>query len=472
MSVADRVLSPRLARRRAAAAHERVATTPRRLRMLSIAIASLAVALTVLGAGTLIVAELTVTNIQQHTVPSILSMQRIHALLSDADRSAANAYLAGGSEVTLPELQYLADIGAASRELQSASEQNPGGPDTSQRLQAIVTGVDQYVELIQTANVDDRLNQQAIGTVYLTAGTTLMQRPDGGILAQVDGLRNVYGSDLDRSHRLLQIIRWMLAIYGIVAIALLGLLLYTQRFLRQRFRRRRNPRLLVGTLLLAIVSAASVVGAMQASSAIDTAQEVTYPRLLNLWGARALLADANGAESRALIAHDGNARTTADQSFAAWTRSLVDRPLTDQMIDDGARGHVNFRGILADELRASTTSQERDAAVRVLRFYQRFMNVDAAVRAKAAAGAQTEAITLALGTDQGQVTFAFDDVDWYLGLSIQHQQSQFDSSITLAERIIAVTAVVELLALAIAALAYWGLEPRIDEFRAGGARPT
>src|SRR5882762_10054317 len=116
------VASRRLERRRQEAAERRRATTPRHLRVLSVVIAASAIGLTVIGAGALVAAYATATGIQQRTVPSIVGMQRIHAWLADADRSAANAYLAGGSEVTLPELQYQADIAAASRELQIASE--------------------------------------------------------------------------------------------------------------------------------------------------------------------------------------------------------------------------------------------------------------------------------------------------------------------------------------------------------------
>ena len=90
-----------------------------------------------------------------------------------------------------------------------------------------------------------------------------------------------------------------------------------------------------------------------------------------------------------------------------------------------------------------------------------------AVRSKAAQGDAVGAIAQALGTDQGQLTFAFADVDWYLGLAIQRLQGQFDDGMTYAEEVLAGTASVELLALGIAALTAWGLRPRLAEFRAG-----
>jgi len=462
----DGALSARLERRQLRAARRPAASTPRRLRTLSRLITALSVALTLVGAGALGAAGVTAFGIQQRTVPAIVGMQRIHAWLSDADRSAANAYLAGGSEVTLPELQYQADIASASRELQNASEHDPGGGDTSQRLQEIAALVDQYEGLVQTANVEDRLGV-AVGTVYLQASTSLMHRPGSGILAQVDALRDLYMDDLDRANLTLRVAQWMAPVYAALAVVLAGLLVVTQFFVRRRFHRRRSPQLVAATLLLVVAAAASGMGAMQARQSVKAAEDRSYSRLLNLYDARALLYDANGEESLSLIARDPTSGTAADQAFQAETRRLVDRPLTDAMMQAAANGDVRFGGMLADELRAARAGAERSAAVQILQLYRRFMDIDAAVRARAAQGDEVGAITQALGTDQGQLTFAFADVDWYLGLAIQRLQGQFDDGMTYGEQVLAGTAAVVLLALGIAALTAWGLRPRLEEFRAG-----
>jgi hypothetical protein len=300
-----------------------------------------------------------------------------------------------------------------------------------------------------------------------------MHAPGVGILARVDALRGLYANQLDLANRTLRITEWLATLYGAVALALFVLLLYTQRFLRRRFHRRRNPRLLLATVLLLAVGASTFLGAVQADRSIRTVEDQTYTRLLHLWNARALLYDANGNESLWLIQREsGNAGAgLAEQAFLTETAQLVDRPLTDALLQDAQRGQVRFGGMLADELRASTTDQERAGAMRVLALYRTFIDVDAAVRAQAAAGRSPEAIALALGTDQKQLVFAFADVDWYLGLAIQRLQSQFDSAITSAERVLAVMAGIELLpALVIVALGFWALRPRIEEFRAGGSR--
>jgi hypothetical protein len=457
-------LGGRRTRRRILGAGRRL-TTPRRLRRFQILIAAFGIALTVIGVGSLVAADATVVGIQQRTVPSIFGMQRVHALLADADRSAANAYLAGGAEVTLPELQYQADIAAASRELQTADEHNPGGPDTSHRLQTIITLVDQYVALVQTATVDDRLGVPA-GTVYLQAGTSLMHRPASGILAQVDALRGRYAAALEGANRTLELTAWMVAAYAVVAVSLMVLLIRTQLFVRARFRRRRNPWLVGATLLLVIVSAAAGVGAVLAGQSIRSADDQMYGRLVKLWDARAIVYDANGNESLSLIGGpDTGGGSASDQAFQSETARLADRPLTDELVQRARRGRVGFYGLLADELRSADTPEERSAAIRVLLAYRKFIDADAVMRTKQAHHVHAEAVTLALGTDKGQLTFAFGDVDWYLGVATQGVQNRFDTTTGSAEQVLGVTAGVELTTLAIVALSFRGLKPRLDEYR-------
>jgi hypothetical protein len=467
--VADVTLRRSPRPRPADAARRRRATTPGRLRTLSALAVALAVAAAVLGAGALATAAGTALGVQQRTAPAVVGMQRIHAWLADADRSAANAYLAGGSEVTLPELQYQADIAAASRELQAASEHNPEGDDGSRRLQSIVTLVDQYIGLVQSATVQDRLGVP-VGTVYLEAATALMHQPGEGILAQVDALRDLYAAGLDRANRVLQVAAGVLGAALATAAALLVTLVVAQRFLRRRFHRRRNPRLIAATLLLVVVAAATAGAAARAGQAVHAAEHQRYARVLALWQARALLADANGNESLSLIGAGTPAGTAADQAFQRETRRLVDRPLTDELLRDASAGRVGFEGLLADELRAADTAAERSGTLRVLRLYRTFLDVDAAVRARAAQGDRAGAILLALGTDQGQLIFAFADVDWHLGLVVQDLQDQFDTTMRLAELGLAAAAAGSLVTLAVAALALTGVRPRLAEYRAGGPR--
>src|SRR5215472_6831030 len=330
------------------------ATTPGHLRMLSVVIAVVAIALMLVGSGALFTALTTVNTIQQRTVPDVVGMQHVHAWLADADRNAASAFLAGDAENTVfqqkvntesaatnldllgrinpddPQFRYAADIAAASRELQRATDEPGVSSDATQRLQAIAQSIGYYTSLVSTAGALEGTDV-AGGTVYLQAATNLMHGK-GGILAQVDTLRDLYVGDLNGANVTLEVAAGMLALYAAVALLLLWLLVKTQRYVTSKFRRRRNSRLLAATMLLLVVSGGGAVGTYAAAQSIRSGENQSYIRLLNLWDARAVLYDANTNESLSLIAVGKGQQF--DQDFQSNTHQLVDRPLTNRMVQD------------------------------------------------------------------------------------------------------------------------------------------
>jgi hypothetical protein len=492
--------------------------------MLSVVIAIVAIALMLIGSGALVTALTTVSSIQQVTVPDVVGMQHVHAWLADADRNAASAYLAGDADNTVSQLQfdtesaatnldllgrinpddpqfrYAADIAAASRELQRATDQPGVSADATQRLQAIASSIGYYTSLVTTAGGLEGTDV-AGGTVYLQAATNLMHG-QGGILDQVDSLRSLYKADLRGANVVLEVAGGMLALYAGVALLLLWLLVKTQRFVTTRFRRRRNSRLLAATMLLLVVSGGGALGTYASAQSIRSGEDQSYIRLLNLWTARSLLYDANTNESLSLISVGKGQQF--DQAFRNETVQLVDRPLTNRMVLDARSGQVDFNGLIADELRSAQNGDERDAALQALGAYQRFMQADASVRAEADAALRAQAAaaaraqaqrsgkppsgTPASGTPATSGTppaaavpappptsarpsvsdrtliAAVDELDWYLGASMQVLERQFDSTMSDAELTLAVTAGLEVLALAIVALTFWGVQPRIDEY--------
>jgi len=473
--------------------------------MLSVVIAAVAITLMAIGSGALVTALTTVNGIQQRTVPDVVGMQHVHAWLSDADRSAASAYLAGDADNTVSQLQfdtesaatnldllgrinpddpqfrYAADVAAASRELQRATDEPGVSADATQRLQAIAQSIGYYTSLVRTAGGLEGTDV-AGGTVYLQAATNLMHG-EGGILFQVDALRDLYAANLRGANVVLEVMAGMLLLYTGIALLLLWLLVKTQRYVRNRFRRRRNPRLLAATLLLLVVATGGGMGTARAAQAIRAGEQESYSRLLNLWTARQILYDANANESLSLIAVGKGAQF--DQAFKSETQQLVDRPLTNRMVQDAANGQIEFGGLIADELRAADSTDERTAALQALGAYQRFMQADAQVRAESDAALRNQAAAAAKAqaqhgptakpsgpagpsrpsvSDQTLVS-AVDELDWYLGASMQVLQRQFDATMSNAEFTLALTAGLEALAIAIVALTFWGLQPRIDEYR-------
>jgi hypothetical protein len=471
----------------AAAAHRWSAKTPGRLRLQVLLVAVAAGALLASGTAALGMALRTETSVHQQTVAAIVGVQRLHAWLAAADRSAANSYLSGGAELTLPQQQYEADIAAASRELELAAERGPDQPAVSPRLQSISQGLSEYTRQVDTAMVQHRLGNPD-GMASLRAASDQMHRPGSGILAEVEAVEGIYADDLQRDDRQLTVVAALLALFAACAVAVVTLLVWTQRFVRRRFRRRRNKRLLAATTAAVLVVAGTAMGVAGARQSI-VASQGQYARLLNLWHARSLAYDANGATSLFLISRAQGVGPNGD-AVPAQTAQLVDRPLTDQILAAARNGDVQFDGLLADELRAAGSRTEREAAMKVVVAYRQFLDIDASVHQQAAAGRQSNAVALTLGTygaplglafksmewgprlgaqrdwSEGELGYAFEEFDWDLAQLTQMLQRQFDDTMQSVERLLVESIALQVLTLAVAGLTFAGLRPRIAEYSA------
>jgi len=460
-------------------------TTPGRLRLQSLLVACAALALLTTGSGGVVAVLVTETNVHQRTVREIVGVQRLHAWLAAADRSAANSYLSGGAELTLPQQQYEADVAAASRELEQAAGYQSGADPVGKQLAAISQSFGEYTRLVDTAMVQHRLGN-ADGMTALRAASDLMHSTSDGILAQVEAVERMCAAELNQANLILTIATGVLAAFLVSAVVALGLLVWTQRFVTRRFRRRRNKRLLAATLAVFVVSGGTGFGVYGAQQSILQSQGV-YARLLNLWHARSLAYDANGDTSLYLIAGAPGGATT-DTAFQGDTGKLVDRPLTDGLLSAARRGDVRFSGLLAEELQSADSQSERDAALRVIQAYRQFIDIDASVHAQAASGHQTAAVTLTLGSygaplglafksldwgpklgaqrdwSEGELGFAFEEFDWDLAQLTQLLQTQFDATMTAVEQLLTETLLLQAVSVMIAYLTFSGVGPRIAEY--------
>jgi len=443
------------------ALRERTSTTPGRLRTLSLALVAVSGLLWLAGSSTVVTAQSRVDDIGHRSGPAVIDAQKIHESLADADRSAANAFLASGAQNSEPRQRYQRDIALATHDLEQAAEHNTAGSQAGRDLQAVNAAVAEYTGLVEAARANDRQGFP-VGAAYLRAASRLMHQPGDGILARVDALAAVNSSNASAGYASLWYAAALLGVFFAFGALLFALLLSTQGFVRQRFRRRRNNRLMIATALLALLWGAMAAQGLYTYRNLQAAEEEAFPRLHQLWQARATVADINGNESLSLIAR-GNGRAF-DQAFKAETLQLVDRPLTDTLVDDAARGQVHFKGLLADEISQAGFPGEREAALKALRAYRQFLEADAAVRARAA-GDHEGAVALALGSAPGQLGAAFADLDAALGAAIQIDQSEFDAAIARATPSVALNLAIPLCCLGIALLVVSGLQPRIAEYR-------
>jgi hypothetical protein len=436
-------------------------TTPGRLRTRSILIV-IATGLLWLGGSTALAsAQAAVDGIGHRGGPAIIDAQKIHEALADADRSAANAFLLGDIENTAPRKRYARDLAVATQRLERAAEHNSAGSEASKNLQIVDSQVAEYAGLVEAARANNRQGFP-VGAAYLREASRLMHRPRDGILASVDALADVNSQNMVHQNFALWYSAGLLAAFFVVDMGLFAVLLSTQAFLRRRFRRRRNYRLLAATASLALLTAGMVHQTVDTYRNLQVAEQNAFAHLRNLWQVRSLAVDANGSESFSLIARGNGA--SFDDAFRAETSQLVDQPLSEDLVEEAARGHVRFRGLLADEIVNATFPGERDASIRALRAYNRYMNVDTAVRARAGID-HDGAVRLALGSNPGELEAAFADMDTALGQAIDIDQREFDAAMFYARPSLGLSLAIPLCSLAIVLFALWGVRPRLSEYR-------
>jgi hypothetical protein len=444
------------------AVRRRVRTTPGYLQVTIGLVAAAAGVLGIIGTGVVIVAQATIASVQSESIPSITEAESIRGLLSDADRSEANAFLAGGAEAPGPRLRYERDLDALTQELARAAAHSAGDDAALAEVESINSQVATYAELVEQARAANRQNFP-VGAAYLRQASDLVHQPESGILAGTEELAALDDRHLEQQNVTLALTGAALGLGGVVGLVLLALLVRVQAFLRRRFRRRRSRPLLAATALLLVVSGLLGLAAARTARGLSAAEGSAYPRLVGLYLARAIGDDADTNESLSLIAH-GNGEAF-DRAFTAETKRLVDRPLTDRMVQDAAGGRVAFGGLLADEASGATTDAERGAAARALRAFQAVMVADAAIRKQVSENQYARATAIALGTGVAQLGAAFSELDAALDACIRLVQARFDAAMGEARPWPVLPFVVPAAVVTIVLLTMGGLRPRIDEYR-------
>jgi hypothetical protein len=168
------------------------ATTPARLRLLLVVLVLLSLAWGVLSALTADQHASAAADVVAVSEPLSLDAEQIYQGLSDADATAANAFLAGGLEPTAAQQRYEADITQAAIRIEAASAlvgssaartQLPGhlskqasaaGPAIGDDLATLSGQLPVYTDEVGTARADNRLGLP-LGAAYLREASALLR---------------------------------------------------------------------------------------------------------------------------------------------------------------------------------------------------------------------------------------------------------------------------------------------------------
>ena len=168
------------------------ATTPGRLRLLLAGLVVLSLAWGVLAALTAEQHASAAADVVAVSEPLSLDAEQIYQSLSDADATAATAFLVGGLEPAADLQRYNADIAQAAIRIEAASAllgssaartQLPGhlskqastaGSATGDDLATLSAGLPVYADEVGTARADNRIGYP-LGAAYLREASTLLR---------------------------------------------------------------------------------------------------------------------------------------------------------------------------------------------------------------------------------------------------------------------------------------------------------
>jgi hypothetical protein len=220
----------------------RARTTPAKLRLLLVGLVVLCLIWGGLAAWVVGQRASGANDVVGTSEPLSLDGQQIYRALSDADATAASAFLSGGLEPIAARRRYQADIAQAAAHLESATAAAGHSP-AARDLATLSVGLPVYAGEVETARANNRLGLP-LGAAYLREASGLMRSTLLPAARDVSAQANARLTAASGQATGLPLVLVLL-----VAAAILGYVLYrAQRWLLHRTHRRLNPGLVVASV--------------------------------------------------------------------------------------------------------------------------------------------------------------------------------------------------------------------------------
>lgn len=342
-----------------------VGNTPARLRRLRLVAVASGVVLALLGTAAMALLTLTLRQ-AANDVEQLVRVQTIETDLLVADANATNTFLVGGLESPQRRAAYdnaLAEV--AGLVSQSARAQ----PADADALAALNARVLDYAGLVEAARANNRQG--------LPVGAQYLRQASNGLRADALPVADaLVSANTDRATSSLTTAwGWVLPLLGLAATAVL---VVVQVILARGFRRRINPGLLIGSLVLLGLSLSSLVALIALATSVGAARS-DFDDVSAVGTARVQGNLAKSSESLTLIAR-GSGKPYED----AWLAS-----------DASVRDHLAL---------------VRDSSV-FANQWQAYAQVHTQIRGLDDGGSWDDAVTLAVGSDAGSSNATFAPFD-------------------------------------------------------------
>ena len=340
-------------------------STPARLRRLRNVVVATGLTLAVLATAAMALLTLTLRQ-SANDVEQLVRVQTIETDLLVADANATNTFLVGGLESPQRRAAYDAALAEVAGLVAQAAQAQPADADALAALNAHVLD---YAGLVEAARANNRQGLP-VGAQYLRQASNGL-RADA--LPAADALVEANTARADRS--LTTAWGWLVPLLGLGATAVF---VVVQVRVARQFRRRVNPGLLTGSIVLVGLSLASLVALIALVTSVA--------------GARGSFEDVSDA---------GTARVQGNLAKSSESLTLIARGSGQAYEDAWRASGEQVTGRLSDIRDASVFVGDWDA----------YAEVHTKIRSLDDGGAWDDAVQLAVGSEPGSSNAAFAPFD-------------------------------------------------------------
>jgi hypothetical protein len=236
-----------------------------------------------------------IASIRGNSGPLAVNAQNLYRALSDADATAAQAFLSAGAEPPDLRARYLADIATAGSALVTASVDAGRDPELAAALARISAGLPVYTGLVDTARTNNRLGYP-VGAAYLRSASAYMT---GTLLVDAKRVYDAEAARVTDDRDAAAQYPWLAVPLGLV---LLFLLWRVQRDLSRRTRRTVNVGLITATGAVVVALIWTNFAWVAMSRDLEKSRASGTDTLAALSTARFALLDGRRDEALTLIA--------------------------------------------------------------------------------------------------------------------------------------------------------------------------
>lgn len=259
--------------------------------------------------------------------PTAADVQRLYRALSDADVTAARAFLAAGAESEALRTRYEDDLAVAGPTLGLAAVDRSGDSQIAREIGIVGRQLPVYAGLVETARVNNRQGLP-VGGAYLREASELMRSE---ILPAAE---RIYRIQTERVAAESTSSTGFPFIAAALVLAALAVLIAAQVYVRRVSKRRLNLGLLVATAAIVIGGVWSALGLVVHASHVDAGHQDGTQQVNVLADARIVALQARADELLTLVGRgDGGAH---EERFVELAKRLAG--------DDGAGGMLRQAG--------------------------------------------------------------------------------------------------------------------------------